>query len=653
MANVWGNILVLVFAHFVGSEGNQCGEPTEYPDRRLDDKYRHMSDFKPDDSVEYNCAPGYRRTDGSRMSFCEEGRWTPLDLTCEKMSSSHGTNRRFSRQVRVSSKHATCSRPLVGNYGTVNDLKSNFKHGEQVSITCRTGFNGSGLYRCVHNTWHPRKPKCDWVKCPVIEIINGHIKNRRVRYNTIVDIHCKPGFNLRGAQRLQCGVNGSWMPDVPTCEPVSGVTCSSPAVAHGGIKSGAKPYYKLGDTVTIRCSEGFGLIGSSQITCGQYGKWQRLPECRPEVRCSALLMMNGKIQSGEKPHYKPRDTVTVSCTEGYDLIGSPQVTCGPDGQWQRLPECRPEVKCSAPVMMNGKIQSGEKPHYKPRDTVTVSCTEGYDLIGSSQVTCGPDGQWQRLPECRFKVSPTGNCGPAPFYPHAHLRDEYSPEQKEHTAEARLRYKCTIGHRWAGGKDSIYCRNGEWTDLQMRCEPKRCGSAGEISNGHIEYSGVSFGDTATVVCDEGYEGIGRPVRYCRDGGWDGRNAECEPVYCPPPPLVNNADMFDLTYDQVPFGNMVSYRCRTGTLIGAREMHCTKNGTWSAPPPECRDIVCPVPRVPHGSGMMGYRSVYRFGDTVRITCNPGFRLSEENYVKCGIDGEWTPDLSKLCLASRVAY
>ncbi|KAA0706581.1 P-selectin CD62 antigen-like family member P [Triplophysa tibetana] len=368
MAHVWGNILILVFAHFVGSQGNQCGEPTKYPDRRLDEKYHHISDFNHDDNVEYNCAPGYRRTGGSRISFCKEGRWTPSDLTCEM------------------------------------------------------------------------------VKCPDIKIINSKQFSKIVRYNTTVDITCEQGFILRGAQHLRCELNGSWTPDVPTCEP---------------------------------------------------------------VRCSAPLMVNGKIQSGVKQHYKPLENLTVSCTEGYDLIGLSLVTCGSDGQWQRLPECRPEVRCSAPLMVNGKIQSGVKLHYKPLENVTVSCTEGYDLIGSSLVTCGPQGQWERLPECRFKVSLTGNCGPAPRYPHAHLRDEYSPTQREHTAEARLRYKCTIGHRLAGA-----------------------------------------------------------------------------VYCPPPPLVRNADMFDRTYEQVPFGYMVSYRCRTGSLIGAKRIHCTKNGTWSAPPPECR-------------------------------------------------------------------
>ncbi|XP_056589578.1 sushi, von Willebrand factor type A, EGF and pentraxin domain-containing protein 1 [Triplophysa dalaica] len=641
MANVWGNILILVFTHFVGSQGNQCGEPTKYPDRRLDEKYRHISDFKHNDNVEYNCAPGYRRTGGSQISFCKEGSWTPSDLTCEKMSSSHGTKRRFSRQVREILKGAECSRPPVKNNGIVHSEKTKFKQGEQVSITCRTGFNGSGLYTCSTNqTWHPRKPKCVMVKCPVIEIINGDRSSNRVRYKTTVGITCKPGFILRGAQYLRCELNGSWTPDIPKCEPESTVTCSSPAVAHRGIKSGEKPHYNVGETVTISCLEGFYLIGSSQTTCGSDGQWQRLPVCRPEVRCSAPLMVNGKIQSGDKPHYKLHDTVTVSCTEGYDLIGSSQVTCGSDGQWQRLPVCRPEVRCSAPLVVNGKIQSGEKPHYKLHDTVTVSCTEGYDLIGSSQVTCGSDGQWQRLPECRFKVSLTGNCGPAPFYPHAHLRVEHSTVQREYAAEARLRYKCTIGHRFAGGRDIIYCRNGRWTDLQMRCEPKRCGSVDEILNGRIEYTGVSYGDTATVICDEGHETIGRPVRYCRDGGWDGRNAECEPVYCPPPPLVKNADMFDLTYEQVPFGNMVSYRCRTGSLIGASQIHCTKNRTWSAPPPECREstVTCSSPAVAHRGIKSGEKPHYNVGETVPISCLEGFYLIGSSQTTCGSDGQW---------------
>ncbi len=34
--------------------------------------------------------------------------------------------------------------------------------------------------------------------------------------------------------------------------------------------------------------------------------------------------------------------------------------------------------------------------------------------------------------------------------------------------------------------------------------KKCGSAGEIFYGRFEYTGVSFGDLATAVCQEGWD-----------------------------------------------------------------------------------------------------------------------------------------------------
>lgn len=39
-------------------------------------------------------------------------------------------------------------------------------------------------------------------------------------------------------------------------------------------------------------------------------------------------------------------------------------------------------------------------------------------------------------------------------------------------------------------------------LFFGCKGKLCGSAGDIQNGQFVYTGVEFGDTATVVCDEG-------------------------------------------------------------------------------------------------------------------------------------------------------
>ncbi|KAL1250387.1 hypothetical protein QQF64_021392, partial [Cirrhinus molitorella] len=526
MALVWRNILVLVFAaHFVVSQ--KCGKPTTYPDKLLHERYLQKGEFKHQEKVSYKCFPGYMPSEGSKTSHCVRGHWTPLSMKCQKK------------------------------------------------------------------------------KCNALgDIENGQYSRQGQSFGDKAIAMCNNGYVLRGEGIRMCTENG-WNGTDPICE-VSKIICSAPTVANRLIKPGERTQYTPQDTIIIVCSEGFELTGSPQVTCGPDGQWQGLPECRSKA-LSLLKVSKGQLskaglpggpipkacptpnlgKSGfvkeQKSNYVLGESISVTCNEGF--VGSGVFTCHPNSKWHpKVPKCQP-ITCSAPTVANGRITSRSRV-YKHKVTVGVICNDGFDLNGPAQVTCGPDGQWQALPECHpKKISATGKCGPAPSYPYAFPRDE-SPMLKEYSSGTRLRYKCTIGYMQTSGSSSIHCQNGQWTNLQLQCERKKCGSAGEIDYGRFEYTGVSFGDSATAICQEGYELIGPKVRICRDRGWDGRNPVCEPVYCPPPPEVRGAEMSDSIYDDfVPFGRAVSYHCRTGALIGASEIYCTKSGTWSAPPPEC--------------------------------------------------------------------
>ncbi|XP_067227228.1 complement receptor type 2-like [Chanodichthys erythropterus] len=574
MAIVWGNALILVFVHFVVSQRHyQCGEPTKYLDKQLDNKYLHKSLFNDGEKVAYKCFPGYSQSGGSRISRCTKGRWTLLDMICQKK------------------------------------------------------------------------------KCNALgDIENGQYSQEGRSFGDKAIAMCNKGYVLRGGRVRMC-VESGWNGTDPICE-VSKIICSAPDVANRWIKPEERTQYTVQDTVTITCSEGFDLIGSSVVTCGPDGQWLNLPECRPKVQFSRVLVQHPIIKTCPTPElgksgtvkelksvYVPGDPLSVTCNEGF--IGSGDFMCDTNEKWiPNEPKCQ-MIKCSAPTVANGRIR-GSRVLYKYRDIVDVRCNEGFDLIGPPQITCGPDGQWQGLSECRPKrISDTGKCGPAPSHPNFELRD-WSPTLEEYPSGSRIRYKCVIGHRRARGSDSIRCQGGQWTKLKLHCERKKCGSAGEISYGRFEYTGVSFGHTAKAICQEGYELVGPQMRTCRDGGWDGRNPTCEPVHCPPPPEVKGAEMFDPVYEHVPFGHTVSYHCRTGTMIGARDIYCTQKGTWSAPPPECKDIACPHPYVPRGSRIRGLRSVYKFGNTVTIACDPGLILIGQSFITCGPDGEWKPKL-----------
>lgn len=57
-----------------------------------------------------------------------------------------------------------------------------------------------------------------------------------------------------------------------------------------------------------------------------------------------------------------------------------------------------------------------------------------------------------------------------------------------------------------------------------------------------------------------------------------------VVCKEPP-VTNADILDIR-DVYTHNSVVHYACRWGTLVGQQSISCTKNGTWSSPPPTCQ-------------------------------------------------------------------
>uniref|UniRef100_A0A671XZT4 Sushi domain-containing protein n=1 Tax=Sparus aurata TaxID=8175 RepID=A0A671XZT4_SPAAU len=209
---------------------------------------------------------------------------------------------------------------------------------------------------------------------------------------------------------------------------------------------------------------------------------------------------------------------------------------------------------------------------------------------------------------------------------------------------QVQYVCVVGYIQAGGSRYRTCRGGQWTPLRLRCERKPCGSAGEILNGWFEYSGVEFGDTAKAVCDEGYNLVGKATRTCMSQGWDGRIPVCEAVQCNEPPQVMNADLRGPQEPPYSYRTVVRYQCRAGTLSGSSEIWCTEDGTWSSPPPTCKEMTCPPPKVPGGSWAGAHNGPYQFRDTISIECERPYWRSGPRTVTCGSDGRWSPGLPR---------
>ncbi|XP_035594519.1 complement receptor type 2-like isoform X1 [Oncorhynchus keta] len=649
--NLVYNVVFLSLAlHASAQVPSKCGAPpSSYPHMQIEDMKPKKGISSHVQKVLYRCAEGYTQNSGIRSIKCQDGKWTQLTMTCEK-------------------KNCGSAGELFNGYF---QYMGSF-YGDKANAVCNEGFTLKGMeYRiCKDSGWSGEIPTCEEggeaqvvpaeVTCPAPSVANSVKLSETVsvyRVRDSVTLVCSEGFLLTGAQHLTCGPDGQWQPELPLCLPSVGeITCNAPNAKRKMLINGLKQVYRSGDSLSFSCKDIYYLDGSNTVTCGVDGKWTpSLPQCT-EIKCPILNITNGRPSI---KHRRFGSDVTISCFKGNLLKGAARIKCSRSGEWmEKIPQCVPEggeaqvvpaeVTCPAPSVANGVKLSETVSVYRVRDSVTLVCSEGFLLTGAQQLTCGPDGQWQpKLPLCLpfndiiESPKPDGRCGVPPYHSNAHLSD-CCRAQADFGPGHRVRYSCALGYMRGRGTYYSTCVSGRWTPVTLRCKRKSCGSAGEMSFGHFVYTGAQFGDTATGVCNEGYQLVGQNVRNCMNDGWDGRVPVCEAVQCAKLPEVVNGEINGHLEPPYVYSTVIGYRCRVGKLIGTSELYCTKDGTWSAPPPECKDIKCPYPKVQYAQMTRGIRMPLEFGDSVTFVCFRGMVMNGPGTVTCSLDGTWTPAL-----------
>ncbi|XP_035996043.1 complement receptor type 1 isoform X1 [Fundulus heteroclitus] len=410
--------------------------------------------------------------------------------------------------------------------------------------------------------------------------------------------------------------------------------------------------FSSGQKVYYSCAEDFTPFrGSRSVECRD-GKWSKLTLKCEKISCgNAGDLPNGNFRYEGQTFVGEK--VYAECNEGYVVKGMNYMICKKSGWTGEFPSCEAEkeITCSSPAVNGSVTRSGDVSVHRLGETITFTCKPGFQLDGAQQITCGANGQWQpEPPRCipspdeakESSNKPSGCDAPlAASSSNANLADKYITMTTFSSGD-KVHYSCNVGYTAAGGSRTRMCDNGRWTPLRLRCERKLCGHAGEISNGQFVYTGVEFGDTATAVCDEGYILVGRATRRCLSNGWDGRLPVCEAVECPEPTETNAVRR---NYEQGPYTyrNVILYQCQVGSLVGPREIVCTKNGTWSSSPPQCRVITCPPPNVPNAYWINSHKRTYQPMETIdSFRCRRGYALAGSRRITCSMEGRWWPSL-----------
>lgn len=100
-------------------------------------------------------------------------------------------------------------------------------------------------------------------------------------------------------------------------------------------------------TAFVKCSTGFEMIGNPFVFCLRTSKWElsKIPSCKI-VKCKPLgTPTNGRLAL-TKTSYNGHAKFT--CDDGFNLIGSSTITCLANGNWSDdVPTCKSFYECPA------------------------------------------------------------------------------------------------------------------------------------------------------------------------------------------------------------------------------------------------------------------------------------------------------------------
>uniref|UniRef100_A0A3B1J0R3 E-selectin n=1 Tax=Astyanax mexicanus TaxID=7994 RepID=A0A3B1J0R3_ASTMX len=356
--------------------------------------------FSYNSQCEYTCNEGYQAV-GSQTTRCESlATWSTKPPTCEPVQCSE-----ISEPL-----HATmqCNHPL-----------GIFSYQSTCEFSCQEGYtltsSSSSKLMCeATGQWNDSKPICEAVLCPALEDpANGRMtcSGERSSYGSICSFSCNEGFQLKGTPEVSCTESAEWSQEMPYCEAVQCSEISEPL--HATMQCNHPlGIFSYQSTCEFSCQEGYTLTSSSssKLMCEATGQWNDSKPICEAILCPGLEdPANGRMTcSGERSSYG--SICSFSCNEGFQLKGTPEVSCTESAEWsQEMPYCE-AVQCSeiseplhATMQCNHPLGI-----FSYQSTCEFSCQEGYTLTSSSssKLMCEVTGQWNdSKPICEGKNDP--------------------------------------------------------------------------------------------------------------------------------------------------------------------------------------------------------------------------------------------------------
>ena len=434
-------------------------------------------------------------------------------------------------------------------------------------------------------------------------IVNGGQTFIDTSEGTVVEYHCRDGYELVGSPQQRCLLSGEWSDPPPTCQPMRVVTCSFIRSPVNGRVVYSDLSLRPGTTANFSCNYAHDMAGVSMLVCLETGQWDQLvPECKPAniTTCPHVIYPPNGTVAYDTPRRAVESVATFGCESGFMLEGSAWSTCLSSGQWDRpAPTCAQVLSITCPTLpspTNGLVTYSQLV-LEPTTKASFSCRQGYNLDGFGNLTCGDDGEWDHpMPTCRADLA---RC--------AQLRDVDNAVMSvvgNGGPGTVVSYVCDAGYKLDGAASIRCMQNGEWDSVEPTCTPVTCPFPGVIDNGVPSSSADAVflvGSNVTYSCNSSsYELKGSAVLTCLPNGqWDQPNPMCLEIMCPFPGVIENGSSTASRGARFSINATVNFTCTTGyELVGSASLQCQGSGEWSDTVPTCQsewscDITCMLP------------------------------------------------------------
>ncbi|XP_053403087.1 uncharacterized protein LOC128558234 [Mercenaria mercenaria] len=559
-------------------------------------------------------------------------------------------------------------------------------YGAVANVTCHTGYEASvANITCLSSGVWEHSATCVSVGCgPVPNIENGQfilLDSSNTSVGTVANVTCDIGY-VAGASNISCLKNGQWEDNV-TC---SIVECDPwPSISHGSIDVFSNS--SIGDLANVTCDVGYE-VSVLNITCLESGDWENVTcdiiDCGQipsidngqlylldssntsfgavanvtcdtdyvantpniscletgfwddDVNCSVAetgcgqvpVIENGRISPLVSSNTSLGAMANVTCDTGY-VANTPNITCLENGHWNDNATCSIVACDSMPSILNGRIDVLGNSSYDAQANVT--CGTGY-AANVSIITCLESGNWENV------TCDVIDCGQIPNIENGRL---YLLDNSNTSFGAVANVTCDTDY--VANTPNISCLETGFWDDDVNCfiAETGCGRVPVIANGHIiplDSSNTSFGATANVTCDTGYDANTPNITCLENGYWDD-NVTCSVVECDSMPSILNGRIDVL--DNSSYNAEANVTCDTGYAANVSIITCLESGYWENV--TCDVIDCgQIPNIENGRLYLLDNSNTSFGAVANVTCDTDYVANTPN-ISCLETGFWDNDVN----------